>query len=270
MPTPAGDEDGPRRGAADDLAAAWSALSSQTGDLLGALSAQAQALRAEGSAVRADTAALCAGCAFVAGVGLGLRLSRARPFWYRYSTVSDLPKHLFGEHARMLRGRVAAVSDGDTFRLRHAPTWLHSSRLPAGAKLSEHTLQIRLCAIDAPETAKFGKSGQPFGEAARERLERLIGGRMVAVRLLARDQYGRAVATVRRGWWPLRSYVEEEMARSGHAQVYTGAGGSYGPKGRAHFEALEAAARRARRGLWAQRGAVESPAAYKARGAGKA
>ena len=46
--------------------------------------------------------------------------------------------------------------------MRHLPTPISKADYTGGLK--EHTLAVRLYAIDAPETAKFGNPGQPFAE----------------------------------------------------------------------------------------------------------
>jgi endonuclease YncB( thermonuclease family) len=210
-----------------------------------------------------------AALAFAAGVGVGLRLGRVRPFWRRFATAADVPADAIGAAAKPLLGRVVSVSDGDTLRLLHTPTWLHSSRLGAGAKLSESTLQVRLCTVDAPEVAKFGKPGQPFGEAAKAFVERRVLGRIVRARVLSKDQYGRVVAQVERlapWWWPFRAaHLDEQLLRAGLAEVYRGGGAVYGPLGKARYLELEAGAKSARVGQWAQGGKVESAAEFKAR-----
>jgi endonuclease YncB( thermonuclease family) len=66
-----------------------------------------------------------------------------------------------------------AVSDGDTFAL--------------------NSQRIRLSGCDAPETAKRGRPGQPFGDAARDRLRALVEGREVVCTPAGRS-YDRVVA----------------------------------------------------------------------------
>jgi hypothetical protein len=53
-------------------------------------------------------------------------------------------------------------SDGDTIRFLHTPTRFHpiDLRKEQEEKASATALPIRICTIDTPETAKFGKSGQ--------------------------------------------------------------------------------------------------------------
>ena len=85
---------------------------------------------------------------------------------------------------------MVSVSDGDTVPFYHAPLF-HSSHLHKNQKMSEVALPIRICTIDTPETAKFGKEGQPFGEQAKKNLQDIADQKIVSIRLLAKDQYGR-------------------------------------------------------------------------------
>ncbi|MCI0723818.1 MAG: thermonuclease family protein [Acidobacteria bacterium] len=68
-----------------------------------------------------------------------------------------------------VRAQVREVIDGDTFRT---------------AKI------IRLANVDAPELS------QPGGQAAKKKLESLIGGKEVVYDEKAHDNYGRIVAQV--------------------------------------------------------------------------
>lgn len=127
--------------------------------------------------------------------------------------------------AAELRGRVVAVSDGDTLTV-----------LTAGHK-SE---RVRLAGIDAPE------SRQAFGTAAKRGLSALVFGAEVHVEYTKRDRYGRIVGRVLR-----------EGRDAGLAQVEAGLAWHYlryaaeQPSGeRAAYAEAERAARAARRGLW--------------------
>jgi micrococcal nuclease len=63
-------------------------------------------------------------------------------------------------------------------------------------KVSAVALPIRLCTIDTPETAKFGKPGQPFGEDAKTLLKNMVDDKIIRVRLLQKDQYGKCCLKV--------------------------------------------------------------------------
>ncbi|MBA7563426.1 hypothetical protein ES708_05084 [subsurface metagenome] len=81
---------------------------------------------------------------------------------------------------------VTRVIDGDTFRT--APR--------------KHS--VRLANVDAPEKGAKGGAG------ATKQLKRLIQGKKVEVKTVARDTYGRAVANVKIG----NKSVNKAMAKS--------------------------------------------------------
>jgi micrococcal nuclease len=202
---------------------------------------------------------------------LGFWTGRLRPFWKQYTDINDVPSSLFGEKAPSLRGRAVAISDGDTIRFLHQPTRFHPGQLKKGGKkTSEVALPIRLCTIDAPETAKFGKPGQPFGKEAKEYLQSLLDNKVVRIRLLQKDHYGRGVAEVfiTSCRFPFfffrRKYVDSQMLREGLAEVYTGVGAVYGILGKDEYLSMQEKARKAKKGIWSQKNR-ESAADYKKR-----
>ena len=195
---------------------------------------------------------------------VGFLFGKCEPFWKRYTSVMDIPASMFGGQATVLRGRAITVSDGDTLRFLHAPTWFSPTSLRNGEKASEIGLPIRVCTIDTPETPKFGKSGQPFGLEAKENLKSLLDNRRVNVRLLQKDQYGRAVGEVFTGRWFFRKYVDEQMLKVGLAEVYQGGGAVYGPLGVEGYLEIEEEARTKKQGSWSQKNR-ESAAEYKKR-----
>lgn len=173
----------------------------------------------------------------------------------RYESVDDMPGWLFKQRAT-IAGRVTKVSDGDTLRVQHLP-------LLASAPTS--TLKIRLCAVDAPETAHFGKAGQPLGETAKAFSADRVEGKRVRLRLLSRDRYGRAVARVTyRGNWCGRRDLSEDLLAAGLATVYHGGGAQYDAPDASHWEAIEAKAKQRELGIWRDPEA-NNPAAYKKR-----
>ncbi|MDS4030392.1 MAG: thermonuclease family protein [Candidatus Contendobacter sp.] len=122
--------------------------------------------------------------------------------------------------ADTLTGRVVAVADGDTLTV-----------LVEGNR----QVKIRLVGIDAPEY------DQPFGQKSRQSLSELTFGRTATVAVQKTDDYGRVVGTVTVGG----VNVEAEQVRRGLAWVYR----HYSDDAR--LLALEAEAKAARRGLWA-------------------
>lgn len=208
---------------------------------------------------------------FVAGVIVGLALAMFFGSLEIFSTVDDVPGVAFRDHWS-IPARVVSVSDGDTLRALHMPPLARvrrSLRPQAGRpKLSETTLMIRLAAVDTPEIGKFGKSSQAFAEEARDFARGKVLGRLVQVRLLSRDQYGRAVASIRfwTPWFPFRRDLGTELVKEGLAVVYRQAGAQYdSPDGVATWDRLEEVARARGKGMWAAGRAVELPSAYKAK-----
>jgi micrococcal nuclease len=199
--------------------------------------------------------------ALATGYGLG----RLPPFWQRYTRVIDVPRSRYSP--KTLWGKAVSVSDGDTLRFLHVPTPLHPRALRKGEKASELALPIRICTIDTPETAKFGKSGQPFGVEAKEALQGLVSSaRRIGIKVLQTDQYSRAVAQVLvpRGWFRRPIQVDKYMLEKGLAEVYVGGGAVYGPLGLDGYLEMQEEAKRKKLGIWSK-GKRESAAEYKRR-----
>jgi micrococcal nuclease len=115
---------------------------------------------------------------------------------------------------------VTRVSDGDTLWVRPAD--------------GGRPIKIRLDGVDAPEIC------QPGGREARNKLEQLVLRQPVTVEVRLRDDYGRAVATLRQAGRD----VGELLVREGFAwnHRYHGVPGPYA--------AAEGEARAARRGVF--------------------
>jgi len=136
-----------------------------------------------------------------------------------------------GHAARTIEGVVRAVYDGDTILL----VTRESSQIKA-----------RLYGIDAPETAKPDKPGQPFGEPAKKALRSRIMGKRVSAEVVDIDQYQRVVAVIR---YAGRD-INREMVAEGMAWAYR----QYlqGPYASEYLGA-ENLARSRRTGLWQDR-----------------
>ncbi|KAL8425286.1 hypothetical protein Efla_005850 [Eimeria flavescens] len=122
-----------------------------------------------------------------------------------------VPYPMILEH-KCIVARIVNVADGDTFRGRHIPnghklypypvvkkhqrTELFAQCEPWKGKLKGETLRFRIYGVDAPETAKMGRPGQPFAEEAVQYMKNKLLNRIVFVRLLAKDQYGRLIVQV--------------------------------------------------------------------------
>ena len=128
-----------------------------------------------------------------------------------------------GKTTRAPRVEVAAdellcdyVMDGDTFR--------------------SGSTRVRLWGIDAPE------KGQPYADKARARLKELIEGKAVRLERKDRDQHSREVAIVYTG----STNINLQMVKEGLAWHYA----YFAPDAR-DLAAAEKAARKKRKGLWA-------------------
>jgi endonuclease YncB( thermonuclease family) len=118
-------------------------------------------------------------------------------------------------------GPVVSVLDGDTIEV------LHNTR-------SE---RIRLNGIDCPE------KGQAYGTRAKQAASELVFGKEVTLQTFGKDKYGRTIANV---ILPDGTNVNHSLVKDGWCWWYR----KYAP-GNKELESLEAEARGAQRGLWA-------------------
>jgi micrococcal nuclease len=128
--------------------------------------------------------------------------------------------------AQSFSGRVVSIADGDTISV------MRSGRAE----------RVRLWGIDCPEKR------QPFGTRARQFTGELAFGKDVKVIVRDVDRYGRTVGDV---ILPDGRSLSRELVRAGLAWWYR-----HYARGDRELEKLETYARRARRGLWADRNAV--------------
>ena len=124
-----------------------------------------------------------------------------------------------------------------------------------GDSLREGQTEIRLYGIDAPEYRQscFDSSHVSYacGKRAADELRQLVRGAEVTCKRLDVDRYGRSVAVCKTG----KSEINRAMVESGWAVAFVQYGFDY--------VAVEAAARKEKRGLWA--GEFETPATYRHR-----
>jgi endonuclease YncB( thermonuclease family) len=123
-------------------------------------------------------------------------------------------------------GTVVGIADGDSVAVLDGARRQH---------------QVRIAAVDAPER------GAPFSRAARDALAAQVQRRQVEVRPVSTDRFGRTVAQV---------FVDGQDV--GLALIEAGLAWHFrrhalpDPEQRSRYDAAEAAAQRARRGLWSQ------------------
>lgn len=159
--------------------------------------------------------------------------------------------------------------DGDTIRVRHCRTRFNCPKPDPNVKrIYDSTLSIRIYGVDAPELQKRKSDppSQPFAQEATETMSNLVMDKTVRIKLLRKDQYGRAVAKVQAGRNILppfsRKDVSVELAQRGLATVYTGGGAEYDGK-REVLEAKQAQAKKKKDGVWSQGDNMMSPAEFK-------
>lgn len=134
---------------------------------------------------------------------------------------------LFDRDPRASRDRVVRVIDGDTVELEHAG-------------------RARLIGVDTPETVKSGHPVQCGGPQASAFTKQLLSGKRVTVRYddERTDDYGRALVYL---FTPDGRMANATVVRAGHARTLR-----IEPNTRhaERFAALQADAKRHRRGLW--------------------
>ena len=187
-------------------------------------------------------------------------------FNFQYSTAADIPSKKYKDN-KVIYGKTIRVIDGDTIRVRHLPFYPFIKKDSSyDGVLSKNTLSIRVYAVDAPEIGKFGKPSMPFASEAKEFTQSIVGDKVVKIKLLRKDQYGRAVAKVevKRRFLPfLKRDLTMELAKNGYGTLYTGGGAEYDGK-RNEIEKAILRATKNRKGLWVDGEAkVQLPDEYK-------
>jgi len=136
----------------------------------------------------------------------------------------------FGCTAHSFPARVVAVADGDTITIEPIE----------GGKRE----RVRLHGIDAPET------NQPYGQAAKAFVTDAVLFKVVDVQVTpqGRDRYGRIIAVIE---IPDVGNLQEMLLSEGLAWVWP----RYCKNCRA-WEAMQAKAKRERKGLWADKNPV--------------
>jgi endonuclease YncB( thermonuclease family) len=146
---------------------------------------------------------------------------------------------------RIEEGPVTRVADGDTFTV---------------ITSNQTKLRIRMFGIDAPETPKGSKfPGQPYGKEAEAYLKQLVEGKRVKVEIYQVDRYKRLLSTV----FLDGKDINLAMIEAGLAEVYRGP--EFGNPYKQQYQAAEAAANAAKKGMWVLGDQYESPRDYRRR-----
>lgn len=183
----------------------------------------------------------------------------------QYETASDVPQQLFKERAS-IHALVEKITDGDTVKVRHLAS--SNSRIYDGT-MKDHTIIVRIAAVDTPETAKRGQAGQAYSVDAMAFTEKCLKGKEVQVKLLSRDQYGRVIGRIQYtetyffGMFKKKRDISEELLKAGLAVVYRQGGAQYDGSIE-HWSALEKAAIQKGHGMWKHgKERVELPSEHK-------
>eukprot|EP00607_Mallomonas_marina_P002430 CAMPEP_0182428448 /NCGR_PEP_ID=MMETSP1167-20130531/23037_1 /TAXON_ID=2988 /ORGANISM="Mallomonas Sp, Strain CCMP3275" /LENGTH=191 /DNA_ID=CAMNT_0024611379 /DNA_START=221 /DNA_END=796 /DNA_ORIENTATION=+ len=185
--------------------------------------------------------------AAIAGSGVLAAIYIKGRLFNRFDTAADIPGNFF-KSRKTLVGKVIKVSDGDTFRMRHLPSIFSSASFKG--KLSDHTIAVRIAAVNTPETAKFGNKSEVLGDYSSEFTKGEIMDKKVKVRLLSKDQYGRVVGQVYYRNWFSSKDLSEVLLKKGLAKVYRQTGAVYGDEGLEKWDKIEAKAKEQGLGIW--------------------
>ena len=160
-----------------------------------------------------------------------------------YKTPDAIPESFFKKHIT-LYGTITTVMDGDTCRFSciSALDYFFKPVIKTGHN-RDNTLSIRLSGIDAPETAKPGKEGQPFAKEAQDYLTAAVLHQKDKVVLLDKDQYGRILGMIQlRTSGPLFPTYKNmclDMVEQGLATVNKGQGAQHGGQKNEFIQAKE-------------------------------
>ncbi len=134
--------------------------------------------------------------------------------------------------------KVIKVFDGDSFI----------------ASYKKIEIGIRIIGIDAPETGKKGKNGQPFCREAGNYLEKMIKGKTIVIKSYGTDRYNRQLAEIFVG----NVNAGFEMVKAGLAEVYNRKKFPKGFDMRQYLKA-EKKAKKDHRGIWSLEDQYISP-----------
>ena len=168
---------------------------------------------------------------------------------------------------KTIYGRVEKVIDGDTLRVTHCPTYFTCPDLPSPKvkPLSEATLSIRLYGVDCPELQKKKSDppSQPYAKQAKEYTSTVTLDKTIQLKLLKKDQYGRAVSKISNYGTPINDLSLDLLSR-GYAVMYTGKGAVYdGDDNKALFQQIQQTAKTTKVGMWSLGDEMMTPAEYK-------
>lgn len=177
----------------------------------------------------------------------------------QFLSTDDIPIEYFSEK-RTIIGRVERVIDGDTLRMSHCPTYFSCPERDKNGATREMTIKVRAYGIDSPELQKNDSDppSQPYAEEAKQFTSLLTLDKIVGVKLLKKDKYGRVVGKIEVGSQDL----SVELTRRGLATLYTGKGAAYDGN-KVLLEAAQDIAQKQNLGIWRLGSDFISPSDFK-------
>lgn len=146
--------------------------------------------------------------------------------------------HLFAE-GELIKAKILYCRDGDTCQVKiNDAFWV----------------SVRLAGVDAPEVGKKGK-GQPLSEEARDQLNKAVQDQEVELRQTDLDQYNRPVVEIIQN----KKNINLMLVEQGFAEAYKG---KTKRLDKSSYLSAEAAAKGAKKGIWAVDGYV-TPSEYR-------
>lgn len=151
--------------------------------------------------------------------------------------------------------------DGDTVRIAHCPTYFSCPERDARKNINDTTIKVRAYGIDSPELQKREASGppsQPFALEAKRFASSFSLDKVVEVKLLDKDQYGRVVGKIQVG----SADLSVELTKRGLASLYTGRGAVYDGN-KEQLRTAQYVAKERKLGIWSLGNELVTPAEFK-------
>ena len=182
---------------------------------------------------------------FIGSIAVFIAIPRPALVWMANSVGVFVGEASPGSDSTSGSQRPAIAGGGDSFETRRREAVQADvagrARVIDGDTIDVQSVRIRLFGIDAPESAQSCREGSrrwPCGERATRALSGRIGGQSVACEERDQDRYGRIVAVCHHDGQDVNAW----MVHQGWAMAYRRYSTAYVDQ--------EAAARRAKRGIW--------------------
>jgi micrococcal nuclease len=186
----------------------------------------------------------------------------------QFATIEDIPNDYYFQN-KVIYGKVERVVDGDTIRVRHCPTRFRCPKTDVNERgIFESTLCIRLYGVDCPDVQKkkSDSTSQPFAEEAKTFISNMVSNKKVRIKLLGKDQHGRAVGKVQTSLKVFPPFVRKDLSMELLSQGLATLSPSHGvqsDENRVKLEEKQVQAKKKRRGIWSLGVDMTSPGELK-------